>query len=297
MDKFANKIERILTPFGAKLQNVTFMQAISEALQATLPILIVGSFATLISSLDVGPWQGIVKSIPGLLPVCQKITLFTSGGFTLLMLIALAHLYCKKIEVKEYISCTALTVAVFLILSEITDGNIASSALGMRGMILALFVGILVPKSVKALIDKNVRIRMPSSVPKFVEEGYNPASCLHRMYCGKCYQLFVYFAGVFEFPDLFLLNDSDSPSGDWAVVWWLCIYQLLRSAGNVAGVTCFHYFGIYSASGINSKRCQSGSMEFRKGSAQCNRVFIYAKRQIRRRREPALTLSDCAVFL
>ena len=137
MDKFANKIERILTPFGAKLQNVTFMQAISEALQATLPILIVGSFATLISSLDVGPWQGIVKSIPGLLPVCQKITLFTSGGFTLLMLIALAHLYCKKIEVKEYISCTALTVAVFLILSEITDGNIASSALGMRGMILA----------------------------------------------------------------------------------------------------------------------------------------------------------------
>lgn len=80
MDKFANKIERILTPFGAKLQKVTFMQAISEALQATLPILIVGSFATLISSLDVGPWQGIVKSIPGLLPVCQKITLFTSGG-------------------------------------------------------------------------------------------------------------------------------------------------------------------------------------------------------------------------
>ena len=163
MEKFANRIERILTPFGAKLQNVTFMQAISESLQATLPILIVGSFATLISSLDVGPWQGIVKSIPGLIPVCQKITSFTSGGFTLLMLIALAQLYCKKIEVKEYISCTALTVAVFLILSEVTDGNIASSALGMRGMILALFVGILVPKSVKALIDRNVRIRMPNS--------------------------------------------------------------------------------------------------------------------------------------
>lgn len=59
MEKFANRIERILTPFGAKLQNVTFMQAISESLQATLPILIVGSFATLISSLDVGPWQGM----------------------------------------------------------------------------------------------------------------------------------------------------------------------------------------------------------------------------------------------
>ena len=204
MEKFANRIERILTPFGAKLQNVTFMQAISESLQATLPILIVGSFATLISSLDVGPWQGIVKSIPGLIPVCQKITSFTSGGFTLLMLIALAQLYCKKIEVKEYISCTALTVAVFLILSEVTDGNIASSALGMRGMILALFVGILVPKSVQALIDRNVRIRMPGS------------------------------------------------------------------SGNVARPTCFNYFSVYSAAGINSKRRQSGSMEFRGDTAKCN---------------------------
>ncbi len=173
MGKFSEKIEKVLTPFGAKLQNIIFMQAISESLQATLPILIVGSFATLISSLDIGAWQSIVQSIPGLLSICQKVTMFTSNGYTLLMLIALAYLYCRKINLKEYISCTALTVAVFLILSEVVDGNIASSALGMRGMILALFVGILVPKSVKFMLDKNFRIRMPNSVPKFVEEGFS----------------------------------------------------------------------------------------------------------------------------
>lgn len=173
MGKFADRVEKILTPFGAKLQNVTFMQAISESLQATLPILIVGSFATLVSSLDIGPWQSIVQAIPGLVPICSKITAFTSSGYTLLMLIALAYLYCKKINLKEYISCTALTVAVFLILSEVVDGNIASTALGMRGMILALFVGILVPKSVKFMLDKNFKIHMPNSVPKFVEEGFS----------------------------------------------------------------------------------------------------------------------------
>lgn len=172
MKKFVDKIEKILTPFGEKLQNVMFLQAVSEALQATLPILIVGSFATLISSLDIGPWQSIVQSIPGLIPVCTKITAFTSNGFTLLMLIALAYQYCKRIELKEVVSCTSLTVAVFLILSEVVDGNVASSALGMRGMILALFVGVLVPKSVKFLIVKNCKIHMPNSVPKFVEEGF-----------------------------------------------------------------------------------------------------------------------------
>lgn len=197
MGGFAEKIEKALTPFGAKIQNILFMQAISEALQATLPILIVGSFATLISSLDIGPWQSIVQAVPGLVPVCQKITSFTSSGFTLLMLIALAYLYCQKINLKEYISCTALTVAVFLILSEVTDGNIASSALGMRGMILALFVGVLVPKSVKFLLDKNVRIRMPDSVPKFVEEGFSillPAAivCIIASVLNYCFTLLGY---------------------------------------------------------------------------------------------------------
>ncbi len=173
MGKFTDKIEKVLTPFGAKLQNVMFMQAISESLQATLPILIVGSFTTLIASLDIGPWQNIVQSIPDLVSVCQKITMFTSSGYTLLMLIALAYLYCRKIELKEYISCTALTAAAFLILSEVTDGNVAASALGMKGMILALFIGILVPGSVKFLLDKNIKIHMPDSVPKFVEEGFS----------------------------------------------------------------------------------------------------------------------------
>jgi len=197
MDRFSEKIEKVLTPFGAKLQNVMFMQAISESLQSTLPILIVGSFATLISSLDIGPWQSIVQAIPGLVPVCQKITAFTSSGYTLLMLVALAYLYCKKIGLKEYISCSALTVAVFLILSEVTDGNIASSALGMRGMILALFVGILVPKSVKMLLDKNIKIHMPNSVPKFVEEGFSiliPACivCVVASIINYCFTLLGY---------------------------------------------------------------------------------------------------------
>lgn len=56
MEKLANRIERIPTPFGAKPQNVTLMQAVSESLQATLPILTAGPFAILIFSSDVEPW-------------------------------------------------------------------------------------------------------------------------------------------------------------------------------------------------------------------------------------------------
>ena len=118
----------------------------------------------------------------------------------------------KKVEVKEYISCTALTVAVFLILSEVTDGNIASSALGMRGMILALFVGILVPKSVKALIDRNVRIRMPNSVPKFVEEGFTillPACII--CIAASVINYFFTLLGIFQLPNPFFNSTIQIP--------------------------------------------------------------------------------------
>lgn len=172
MKNFTEKLEKYLTKFGSRLQSVDSLQALSEALQATLPILIVGSFCTLINCLDLGPWQSIVQTIPGLSQVCSKVSAFTSSGYTLLLIVALAMQYCKKIEVKQVVSTTALTVAVFLILSEVTDGNIASSALGMKGMILAILVGISVPKCVKFLLEKNVRIHMPNSVPKFVEEGF-----------------------------------------------------------------------------------------------------------------------------
>lgn len=173
MDKFAKKVETIMSPIGEKLQKLDFLQAISESLQATLPILIVGSFATLISSLDIGPWQQIVISIPGLVDICTKISMFTSNGYTLLMLVALGFLYSRRIELKESVSTAALTVAVFLILSEVVDGNLAGTSIGMRGMILALVIGIIVPKSVRFMLDKNMKIHMPNSVPKFVEEGFS----------------------------------------------------------------------------------------------------------------------------
>ncbi|MBQ2656691.1 MAG: PTS sugar transporter subunit IIC [Erysipelotrichaceae bacterium] len=264
MNQFMSKLEEKLTSFGAKLQKIVFLQAVSESLQATLPILIVGSFATLITSLDVGPWQTIVKGIPGLVQVCSKITSFTSGGYTLLMLVALAIQYCKKIEIKESVSITALTVAVFLILSEVTDGNIASSALGMRGMILALAVGVLVPKCAKFLLDKDLKVHMPDSVPKFVEEGFAvliPAAiiCVCASLLNYCFTLLGYTSFQTFFYSMIQLPVQNIGLSFGGFIFIMCLVAMIMWPGlHASTVSAFIQPLAIAASAANLEAWNAG---------------------------------------
>lgn len=55
MKGFMKKLESILVPIGERLQKIKALSAIAEAMQAGMPILIIGSFCTLFTNLDIGP--------------------------------------------------------------------------------------------------------------------------------------------------------------------------------------------------------------------------------------------------
>lgn len=174
MKGFMKKLESILVPIGERLQKIKALSAIAEAMQAGMPILIIGSFCTLFTNLDIGPWQSIVQSIPGFVSTCNKISGLTSGAFALLVLVLLTYMYARRIDLKEDITVVPIAVAVFFILAPLSpDGSILANSIGMQSLISTILVGLAVPKIVKFLIDKGIRIRMPNSVPKFVEEGFS----------------------------------------------------------------------------------------------------------------------------
>ncbi|MDQ0361059.1 PTS sugar transporter subunit IIC [Breznakia pachnodae] len=173
MNKLLDRLEKLLTPVGEKLQKIKAMSAIAEAMQAGMPILIIGSFCTLFLYLDIGPWQSIVQSIPGFVDVCSKISAFTSDTFGLFILILLTYMYGRRIGLKENLTCIPFAIAVMFILAPVAeDGSILKNTVGMQALISAMLVGIAVPRAVQFLINKGIVIRMPSSVPKFVEEGF-----------------------------------------------------------------------------------------------------------------------------
>lgn len=173
MNKFMEKLEKVLAPIGAIMQKVKAFSAIAGAMQAGMPIIIIGSFCTLFTNLDIGSWQSFVQSIPGFVSTCNKISALTSGGFSLFILVLLTYMYSQSIGLKESVTCIPISIAVFFILSPLVeDGNILANTIGMQSLISAIIIGLLVPKCVKFLIDKRIIIRMPNTVPQFVSEGF-----------------------------------------------------------------------------------------------------------------------------
>lgn len=172
--KLTDKVAEKIVPISEKLTSIKFIQALSETMQAIMPIVIVGSFACLLAYVDIGPWQALLVKFPMISTVCMYIQSLTLSLFSLYVMLVLPHRYATHLEMKEATACVPLTLAAFLLLTP-TElyASIPTQWLGHTGLFSALVVSWGVVRLVKLFIDKNVRIKMPNGVPKFVEDAFS----------------------------------------------------------------------------------------------------------------------------
>ena len=172
LEKITDKISALLTPLSEKLMSVQFISAISQTMQAVMPVILIGSIGCLIAYLDVGPWQDIVTSVPYLVSICDKLQLVTLGLFSLYVVTILTYVYATMLEMKENVACIPISVTVFLMFTPCSWDGVPTTWMGTSGLFSALIIGILVPRLVRWMIQKRICIRMPDTVPKFVEDSF-----------------------------------------------------------------------------------------------------------------------------
>lgn len=172
LEKITDKISALLTPLSEKLMSVQFISAISQTMQAVMPVILIGSIGCLIAYLDVGPWQDIVTSVPYLVSICDKLQLVTLGLFSLYVVTILTYVYATMLEMKENVACIPISVTVFLMFTPCSWEGVPTTWMGTSGLFSALIIGILVPRLVRWMIQKRICIRMPDTVPKFVEDSF-----------------------------------------------------------------------------------------------------------------------------
>ena len=182
MEGITEKIADSITPIAAKLQSMTFISALSQAMQVLMPIIIIGSFACLIAFIDIFGWQDFLSTHPAISEVCMYIQSLTLSLFSLYVLLILPYLYARALDMQEAVATTPLALATFLLLTP-TElyTSIPSEWLGHKGLISALLISYIVVRVVKFCIDKNIRIKMPAGVPKFVVDAFSvliPAALL-----------------------------------------------------------------------------------------------------------------------
>ncbi len=189
MDKFQGAMEKTLVPFANKLSQSKILRAISGGFSATLPIIMVGAIASLLSGLNIEAYQNLITSI-GLKSVISYVTTYTTNMLALYAVFAIGKTMADQLECKEQSTLVGLiTLFAFLLAiptgvkagEEVVAGAISTTYFGAAGLFSAMILGCLIPNIYNFFIKNNIRIKMPDGVPPQIANGFSaiiPASAI-----------------------------------------------------------------------------------------------------------------------
>lgn len=178
MKKFLNEK---LMPAIMKVINTTALQSLKDGMIYVMPVLIAGSFALLISCLPIDALAQMVSAI-GLDTMLMQAYGATYELMALIVAMGIAYVYVNKHGYDGF-PAAVISLVVFVLLMDTSKTDSATgvavsgvinktwtSSQGMVGAILvAFYVGILYCWFMK----KNIRIKMPDSVPENISNSFS----------------------------------------------------------------------------------------------------------------------------
>lgn len=181
MKKIEEIFEKVM-PYFMKFASSKPISAIKDGFILTMPATIIGSIFLLIGNFPINGWSDKMASIFGAnwqTPLNQV----SGATFDILALIAvfgIAYAYTRN-EGHEAVPAGILGIISFLIVTnafvvteagEVVGGVIPKSWTGGQGMICAIIIGLLVGYIYSLFLNKDIRIKMPESVPTGVSNAF-----------------------------------------------------------------------------------------------------------------------------
>lgn len=179
MDKMQAGLERMMGPIAQKLSESKIITAFTAGMMRTMPISLgVAGFAIL-ASLPIEPWQKFLTAT-GIGQNMLDIVAATSSLMAVFIAPAIAYFYAKN-EGENGLISAFLALASFLALQPIritvgeeTVSGLLQENLGSKGIFIAMMTALLVSATYSKLIKKNIRLKLPASVPPNVSESLSP---------------------------------------------------------------------------------------------------------------------------
>lgn len=170
--------KRNFVDMATKLSDVVggniYLRSISKGVMPNLPIIIIGSFASLFVGLPIPFWQSLIQST-GLATILNMVVAATTNMLGVYFTYGIAKAYAKNLGLKADL-VTLLAIVVYLTLSPLADpaatATFAYTYLGTKGMIVGIFVAIFTGKVFKAVVDAKIVIKMPEGTPDYVANSF-----------------------------------------------------------------------------------------------------------------------------
>ena len=181
------KLDKVLSPIGAKVGNQIHLKSISNGMMMTLPLIVVGSIFLILANPPVNPdlvnpetanifmkfmlsWKEFAVDNYQTLTTPYNMTMGIVG-----MMSAFAIAYCLASEYKMKASISGLiSTAMFLMIcAPSVDGAIATNFLGADGLFIAIIIGLSSVEVTRFVESNGWQFKFPDTVPPAVTAFVN----------------------------------------------------------------------------------------------------------------------------
>lgn len=181
--KFQDFMQNTVGGVATKMAQNKVLQSIQQGMIATLPFLILGSFASIIVNFPYAPFTKFLQN-SGLAPYLNIPYQLTMGVLALYVTFFTAKAYSDKENVKSNLPAI-MAVLTLMILAPLKNfpiknpqGKMVPTAfipfdnIGVKGLFLGLIVAILVSWAYCKLINSKLTIKMPNGVPETIATSF-----------------------------------------------------------------------------------------------------------------------------
>lgn len=173
-----------MATFEAKMGNISnvittqrHLSTIKDAFMMTLPLTFIGSISLLISNPPIMNTSNAfllsIKEFSSSMPILGVPYTLTVGIYGLWITLAVAYVHAKNMKVNPLSSIFIAAVSFLCIAGVPIEGALPLANIGSKGIFGGMLIGILTVEFFSFFIKKNIRIKMPDSVPPNISASFD----------------------------------------------------------------------------------------------------------------------------
>lgn len=167
----SEKLQQVLIPISEKVQNLFILVILRNAMGVLIPITIIGAIYLLVlcfPGLSNYYPAGFLSVFTGIFGTMYSLTIPLLAVYVVL---SICYFYAEEKGHNKLLTCL-MGLMAFLTVTPFVDGNIDMQWLGSSGLFVGMIVAFASSWMYTKLIDANITIKLPESVPPMVSEPF-----------------------------------------------------------------------------------------------------------------------------
>ncbi len=179
LDKMQVFLEKYIGPMATALNKSKLVQALAAGMIMSMPISLGTALLAILGNLPIPAWIDFLNQ-SGMTPVLEELLSVTMSLLPIYIIFTISYNYAKLLE-NNPVVVAVLSMAVLLILVPLRIGSgdtqilaLSTNYLGSNGIFIAMMTALIVPRLYYFLDKKNIKIKLPESVPPMVSDSLSP---------------------------------------------------------------------------------------------------------------------------